>query len=690
MRTLAVFVLTVMVGVSIASAQPSKKTAASSPSSKRGPAPTTILARVGPEVITYEDIETTYLRNSNRRTTSLASMPRDTVLEFLRLYTNYRLKVLDALSRGYDKDSSILAEVATNRRLVAETYLYEKRIIEPNVEIALQRRAFEVKPAVIVIAIPQGDNADTTAAYAKARACLALVQSGASFEQVAKDSSDDKETGRNGGVLPYITALSGVVRPLEDAAFSLKPGEVYPHPIRTRFVYIITKLLDKRPRELVRVRHILLTPTEEFDSLAVERRADSLLTAFNNGAPVEAFTEAARRFSSDKSSAANGGLLGGGSFYCRSLGFENDNRRLLPQFEDVLYSLKDGQVGIARTVYGVHIIRRDSTKQYYPAEERETVRKLYRRYNFEDDKRAFLDSEKKRAGWMLRDTVLASLLTVLNPSRTTRDSAWDSPVTPPLRTEVLYSFGASGGMTVGAFLDSLKARREPYTLNRQGITTALNKITDPLIVERLTADLDRQYPEFARLVREFRDGILLFKVEDKEVWSKLKFDTTLARAYWDSTKTRYRTEPTYDISEIFVLSDSIAREVVQRAQQTTSQSEFEKLAEEFTQRAGYREKKGHWGKVTARSSKIGALVEQSNPQEGQILGPLKFENGYSIVRINAFYPARQKTFEEAIPDIASAVQEIKQRMLSEQWLEQLRKKFRVEYQMATINKLFRK
>jgi peptidyl-prolyl cis-trans isomerase SurA len=689
MRARIGVILAVGIVLSSAFAQSAKKVTVSAKSSPPAPAPTTILARVGPEVVTYEDIEATYLRNSSRKGRSLVSLPRDTVLEFLRLYTNYRLKVLDALSRGYDKDSSILAEVAANRRLVAETYLYEKRVIEPNVELALQRRAYEVKPAVIVVSIPQGDNADTTAAYAKARACLELVQKGVPFEQVAKDSSDDKETGANGGVLPYITALSGVVRPLEDAVFSLQTGQVYPEPIRTRFVYIIAKVLDKKPRELVRVRHILITPSEGVDSLAVERRVDSLLSALR-GAPVDQFAEAARQFSSDKSSAAGGGLLGGGSFYCRSLGFENDNRRLLPQFEDVLFSLQDGQIGVARTVYGVHLICRDSTKQYNPADEREAVRRLYRRYNFEDDKRAFLDSQKHQAGWRLHEPTFAALLASVNPSRTSRDSAWDAKVGTQLKTEVLYSFGSGGGLTVAAFIDSLKARREPYALNRQGLTTALNKITDPMIVDRLTANLEQQYPDFARLVREFRDGILLFKVEDKEVWSKLKFDTALARSYWDSTKTRYRTDLAYDLSEIFVLSDSVAKELAEKARNATTQAEFEQLAAEFTQRAGYREKKGHWGKVTVKSSKLAALVEQSKPHEGQVLGPLAFENGYSIVRVNAVYPSREKTFDEAIPDIASAVQEIKQRMLSEQWLGELRKRFRVEYQMATINKLFRK
>lgn len=652
------------------------------------PAPTTILARVGPGVVTYEDIEMTYLRNTNRPHKSLMGMPRDTVLEFLRLYTNYRLKVLDAIARGYDKDSAVLSEVAANRRLVAETFLYEKRIVEPNVEQALQRRAYELKPAVIVITIPQGEHADTTAAYAKAMACLRLVQGGASFEQVARDSSDDKETGRNGGVLPYITALSGVIRPLEDAVFALEPGQVYPHPVRARFVYVVVKLLDKRPRQLVRVRHILLVPGQGEDSIAVERRADSLLSALQ-GASVERFAEAARQLSSDKSSAAGGGLLGNGAFYCRSLGFESDNRRLLPQFEDVLFSLRDGQVGIARTVYGVHIIRRDSTKQYNPEEERDAVRRLYRRYNFEDDKRAFLDTEKKRAGWSLREQVLAAMLSALNPSKSTRDSAWDVNIDNKLRTDVLYSFGTKGGLTVAAFIDSLKRQRQPFTLNRQGMEAAINKITDPMIVTELTATLEQQYPQFARLVREFHDGILLFKVEDQQVWSKLKFDTVLARAYYDSTASRYKTELTYDLSEIFVFSDSVAKEVAEKARATSSQSDFEKLAEEYTQRAGYREKKGHWGKQSVKSSALAKLVAAHEPMEGKVIGPLSFENGYTIVRVNAIYPSRQKTFEEAIPDIASAVQEIKQRQLTDQWLEQLKKKFPVRYEMATINKLFR-
>ncbi len=510
-----------------------------------------------------------------------------------------------------------------------------------------------------------------------------------SFEDIARDSSDDKETGRNGGVLPYITALSGVIRPLEDAAYALEPGQVYPHPVRARFVYVLVKLLDKRPRQLVRVRHILLVPQQGEDSLAVERRADSLLHVLQ-GAPVERFAEAARQLSSDKSSAAGGGLLGNGAFYCRSLGFENDNRRLLPQFEDVLFSLRDGQIGIARTVYGVHIIRRDSTKSYNPDDERDAVRRLYRRYNFEDDKRAFLDAEKKRAGWSLRENVLAEVLAAVNPTKNTRDSAWDGSISNNLRTEVLYSFGTRGGLTVGAFIDSLRKHRQPYTLNRQGMEAAINKITDPMIVTELTATLEQQYPQFARLVREFRDGILLFKVEDQEVWSKLKFDTTLARAYYDSTASRYKTELAYDVSEIYVFNDSLAKELAQKATQTHSQSEFEKLAEEYTQRAGYREKKGHWGKQTVKSSALAKLVAAYEPAEGKVIGPLPFENGYSIVRVNAVYPPRQKTFEEAIPDIASAVQEIKQRQLTEQWLEQLKKKFPVRYEVSTINKLFRR
>jgi peptidyl-prolyl cis-trans isomerase SurA len=216
---------------------------------------------------------------------------------------------------------------------------------------------------------------------------------------------------------------------------------------------------------------------------------------------------------------------------------------------------------------------------------------------------------------------------------------------------------------------------------------AAERATTPTLIEYLTRDLERQYPEFAHLMQEFRDGLLLFRVEQLELWNKLaRFDTAAARAYYDSTKQRYFTEPVYDLSEIYLMSDSLARAL---RHQLDSGADFALLAEQYTQRPGYRERKGHWGKLTPKQSQLAALAEQQQAKKGDILGPLPYENGYVILRVNDYEPPRQKSFEEAIPDFAAAFQDQQQKLLTEGWLQQLRQRFPVRINAAVLDRLFR-
>ena len=180
----------------------------------------------------------------------------------------------------------------------------------------------------------------------------------------------------------------------------------------------------------------------------------------------------------------------------------------------------------------------------------------------------------------------------------------------------------------------------------------------------------------------------MFKVEDIEVWSKLKFDSTLARVYWDSTKTRYHTEPSYDISEIYILSDSSAKAIYKEL--TDGDKVFDTLASQNTQRAGYREKKGKWGKVTPKNNKLARIAADKNAQAGMIIEPQPYEKGFSIIKVNSYEPVRQKTFEEAIPDFAPAFQDQIQKKLSMAWLNNLRDKFNVKVYTDKIDKIIKK
>lgn len=647
----------------------------------------TVLATVGGDPITLAEVESAYKRNMNRKNSDLMKVRRDSVMDFLNLYVKYRLKVKDAVARGFDKDSAVMAEVNSNRRILAENYLFDKKVVEPNVNIYLDRRKKELQVAVMVMVIPQGENADTTAAFTKAMKCIQLVKNGGDFFAIAKDSSEDKETRERGGLLPYFTSLGGIVRQLEDLSYTLKPGEVCPLPVRSRFVYLVVKCINESPRTLVRASQILVPTFDGEDSTAAIKRADSLTAALRTQ-PRSAFAEAAKAMSADKTTGEQGGDLG--HYYSRSLGFENDNHRLIPEFEEKMFSMKDGEIGTVQTLYGAHVIRRDSTKVTNIEDERDNVKKIYKKYYFEDDKRAFLEKIKKERGYAVADDVLSEMLQQIGPGKNTADTSWHKNVTEATKAKVLFRSPAKS-ITVSALVDSIRKRTDMRgsSLNKQGLTNVINKIADPMVTAEAASSLESEYTDFSSLIREFRDGILLFKVEEQEVWLKLKFDTTVARSFWDSTKTKYFTEYKYDVSEIYNITDTAAKNTYDLVAKLPNRESFEAQAELLTQRDGYREKKGRWGLLSVRNSKLAQAVDAMKPASGDILGPLKFEKGYTVVRVNEVQAPRMKTFEEAIPDFAPAYQDMMQKKFSEAWIARLKEKFPVIINQSYINVMFR-
>jgi len=645
-----------------------------------------VIAKVDKENITFADLEKAYRKNMNRKETRLFNVTKDSILDFLNLFINYRLKVADALNRGFDNDSAVKADIAQNRRILAESFFYDKKLVEPDVTEMLEKRNRELQIAIIVKVFPnEQTQTDTLATYNRAKKILDRILAGEDFGSLAKDSSDDKETAKTGGIVTNYITSGKTQRPIEIPIYELKPGEVWNKLIRIRDGYLIVKLLKSEPRVQVKGRQILLSKDLAKDSMSVIRKADSLLYLIKSGVD---FSRLAEENSEDPVSAVKGGDLG--AWYSRSSGFENNSKLLLPNFENALFNLKDGETsGKVFTDYGIHIIRRDSTREFNKEADKDELKKLFKRVYFEPDKRDFLDNFKKTMGFSINEQAMNEFLKAIDTMKTTLQTDWDKNVTTDLKHKTLYSLD-NKNMTVGQLVEKLNIQRElkGTPTSREGIKNVVNKLTDPIAFDKATENLETDYPEFSSLLNEFRDGILLFKVEAIEVWDKLKFDSTAAHAFWEKNRAKYRTLPVYDMSEVFVLSDSLSKDIYKFAKQG---SDFERLAEQYTQRDRFREKKGSWGKVTAKENKLIKLFVDKNPNKGDILGPVAFENGFSVIKINAFEPSREKTFEEAISDFAPEYQDMVQKKLTESWMTSIRQKYTVKILdkelTETINKL---
>jgi peptidyl-prolyl cis-trans isomerase C len=109
----------------------------------------------------------------------------------------------------------------------------------------------------------------------EAEKVIADLKAGASFEELAKQSKDP--SGQNGGDLGFF-ARGQMVKPFEDAAFTLQPGAITEQPVQSQFGWHVIRLEEKRmsePPALADVedqlRNFLLR--EKFQAILAELRA---------------------------------------------------------------------------------------------------------------------------------------------------------------------------------------------------------------------------------------------------------------------------------------------------------------------------------------------------------------------------------------------------------------------------------
>lgn len=645
-----------------------------------------VVLEVGREKFSVGQIADVFKKNANRGGKSFYQLDRDTALAFLDLYARYRLKVQAALEEGLDKKQEVIDDLANNRMQLAippapqTGYLIERKVVDPAVERIFKLREEEVRVAVIFSSMRANDPVDTMRAYKRTLDMLGRLKSGEDFARLVLDSSDDRSFAASGG---QIWVTGGMLfRPMEDAAYETKPGTLYEGPIRVPAGYVLMKVTDRRQRTRIRPAHIFFDTHGSDSTSGVLAKAAQALTRLRAG---EKFEDVARQMSDDKTSGANGGDLGG--FYTRSLGFEAASARLWPEFEEVLFGLKDGEFSEPLlTSAGYHIVRRTESKRPTFAEEKETIRQMYKQQFLNDDRAEFVRTVIEKHGFSLNDGAMTRLLTSVNQAGTTADTVWSARIAPDLRSQVLYSFGGNS-YTVASWIDSIEARRELRVtpLHDRGIRNSINFLLEPTAMTLEAKNLEAEYPEFAALMKEFRDGILIFKLEEELIWSKLKYDEDQGNAFWAKRQNEYKTEPKLALTEIFLYKQEDLKNA--QTQVAANPAQFDSIAAQLTQRAGYRDKGGKWTLSNAKNADIvkQVLERAKDPKPGMILEPFEYQSGHSIIRIDQYEAPRVMTYEEAKPEVMSDYIDYLQKKLQDEWIDTLKLKYRVKVDDRSLN-----
>ena len=636
--------------------------------------PGTKMGTIGDEVFTLEEFEENYSKHNGGWEKSMTSTPEERE-RFLDLLVKFKLKVMEAREQGLLQDTAIQNELETYKVSVATSYMLEKELVEPGVKKMFERKKEELRASHILIRVDRNaPPKDTLEAYEKAMKVIGLVPVMA-FDTLAVTYSEEQSASFSKGDLGYFS-YGRMVAEFEDACYNLKTGEYTPLPVRTQFGYHIIKVTDRKPNKgAVRLSHILrrFAPTQE-DTLAVKDSAWLIHRKLSEGTD---FVEAVRQYSQDPGSAAAGGDIG---FYERAV--------IPPEIGAIFYGLEPGAITEPlRQPYGYHIFRVTEFRGIGAFQDLEKeLRQQYQQSRYPFDYQEYVHHLKKRYDLKLDVELLHHLTQAFDSTKTPRDSAWSNSLADDLMNRSLFTV-ADRKLTLKDLVDHLGSSEEfkGTLLSSPNIEKIVERLSETKVLEQHARQVPSLHPAFAKLMDEYRDGILLYRVEQDEVWKKIEVTDAALRRYYEEFKDKYRWPSRVKFAEILVPSDSLAKAAYKEVE---SGKEFGDVAGKYTTRAGYKDKRGLWDFMANDGnflSRYAAILSVDS-----IAPPFENPDGWSIIHVIAKDSARVKTFEEASTELSSGYQEYASKQRELEWVEEMKKKFPVHLKRDLLSEAFKR
>ncbi|MCW3123234.1 MAG: hypothetical protein JWQ38_2726 [Flavipsychrobacter sp.] len=490
----------------------------------------------GSQSVSKADFLRVYKKNSINKK---PDMSEKELKSYLDLYALFRMKVAEADKEKLDTVQSIDRELDTYRKQLAKNYLTDEQVTNKLIHEAYDRMKSNVRAKHIMIACSPGS--DTTAAYRKIDSLYHVIESKkATFEDIAKNFSEDKGSKDNGGDVGYFTSLQYVF-PFENTAFNTPVGGLS-RPFRTQFGYHIMKVVDKRAdKGQVKVAQILIQVSKaqgEEGVIAGRKRADSVVAMLKSGVP---FAELVKKYSDDKFSVADDGVM-------KTFGAG----KMVQSFEDAAFALKKpGDISApVQTDYGFHIIKLIAKIPLAPYD---TLYPTLKR-KVENDSRSqiakeiFFDKIKAKNGFKEYPANVAEvtdkIVAIPDTGKTGKMLVADDF---KFMNKPIFSLGGRDYLQIDfvKFMETLthgKLTGPRTAIVHDAYNLYLNNVVNDFEEHKLV----EENPEFKNLMEEYRDGIMLFELMDRNVWSKAAHDSTGLKAFYETHKSKYMWEAGFE------------------------------------------------------------------------------------------------------------------------------------------------
>jgi peptidyl-prolyl cis-trans isomerase C len=223
-----------------------------------------VLAKVDGQPITSADVDVVMTTMAQQ----LAQVPEDQRKRMaVNRLVDMRIIAAQATKDGLDKSDEFKRRMDALRQQILINEFVRVKVAGSISDDDLKKR-YDAEVAKLTLGDEMRARHILVKTKDEAVAIIADLAKGGDFAKIAEEKSQDPGSAKQGGDLGYF-APGDMVKPFEDAAGALKPGEYTKTPIETQFGFHVIKLEDKRKQQ-----------PPAFDDVKEQLRQDAVGTAF--------------------------------------------------------------------------------------------------------------------------------------------------------------------------------------------------------------------------------------------------------------------------------------------------------------------------------------------------------------------------------------------------------------------------
>jgi peptidyl-prolyl cis-trans isomerase SurA len=626
-----------------------------------------ILFHYGKNAVSKKEFLRMYTKNLN---TQKPDFSEAAVREYLTLYSRFKMKVNEAEELRMDTLKSIDSELSTYKKQLAKTYLTDNEVKEKLIKEAYERLKKDVDVAHILISIPRGTD-DTVAAYRTADSLYtALTVNKADFNTVAKNHSEDKTNADKGGRVGYFTTMQ-IVYPFENVAYQTPVGGIS-KPFKTVYGYHIIKKLGERPsRGELKVAQILIETRKssgEEGEKAAKKKADSLVAVLRKGGDFKKLVE---QHSEDKYSKNSDGelpIFGVGA--------------MTATFEEAAFALKKaGDISEpVKTSFGYHIIKLLNKIPLKPLDSirSELTRRVDKDGRTEAAKVEYLNRTKERLKYKEYPEALTELVMAIKDSDLVNGKYAAKDYKKYTRPLFEMAGTTLTQWDYAKYIEDYTKGRM-YGTKESSLRSLFKNYSEKVLYDYQENSLMEQNEDYKNLLKEYRDGIMLFELTDKMVWSKSQTDTVGLKKFHTLVSSKYIWPPTVK-GTLYKAKDMETVVALKVALSKNPKPSADDIAKEInTESSRLSFEKGKFEQ--------GRFIDEIKLEPGKFSNEYRNDDGtFGLVDVDEkFDTGTEKTLAEAKGMVVSDYQEF----LEKEWIANMEMKYPVKVNEAVLKTIIK-